>query len=175
MRASTLQNGDQIYVQNANSTPHISQLLSRPPPILPQYTVPPPGQFFTPQICPRNQDQQNHQDIPPGLLHWQLQQERRMQEQMEQWKRENKEQRDQMIAFQQKTVEDFKGLLISAVGKDKNDDGKKTKCPKWDTDEQLPSFCDRLKIWDRITNHMGKYLDLLESLQRLEGKLRNRR
>ena len=94
---------------------------------------------------------------------------------MEQWKRENEEQRNQMMVFQQKTVEDFKGLLITAVGKDKSDDSKKTKCPKRDAEEPLTTFCERLKIWDRITSHKGKYLDLLESLQSSRRKMRNER
>ena len=63
-----------------------------------------------------------------------------MQDQVNQWRKENEEQRNQMVAMQQKNMDDFKNLLITAVGKEKNDDNKKTKCPKWDHDEPLATF-----------------------------------
>ena len=62
-------------------------------------------------------------------------------------------------------------------------DGRKTKCPTWDKNENISFFLERLKFWDYCENHKSKYLDLIKSLQesgrvqekqRIENEIKNR-
>ena len=75
-------------------------------------------------------------------------------------KRDQEQQRQEMMKLQQQTLE----ILQTALKKDKVED-RKTKCPKWDKQEPLKRFAERLKLWNKIHGHKGKYLELLESLQ----------
>ena len=112
-----------INLQNGSSLPVMSGQQNSF-----QFPVPPP-RFFTPQPQPGppqrpqapQQDQQNvpQNMIPSSLLEWQWMQERKMQEQAEQWRKETENQRKEMIDFQRKNMDDFKNLLVTAVGKDK--------------------------------------------------------
>ena len=48
---------------------------------------------------------------------------------------------------------------------------KKAKCPKWDAQESLDSFCDRLEIWNNVDpESKTKYLDFIDSLQESNRK-----
>ena len=44
-------------------------------------------------------------------------------------------------------------------------DNRKTKCPKWEAEETVDSFVERLKLWDKLEKGKGKFLELMESLQ----------
>merc|ERR1711954_63064 len=77
------------------------------------------------------------------------------------------------MALQQKTLEliqtesEMKRKMLDAVSKETKIE-KKTKCPVWTKEEPLKKYLPRLKIWNNIQNHKGKYLDLLEALQSSE-------
>ena len=119
-----------------------------------------------------------HQQFPhqqfPNQQHqweqWQNLQERRYQEQQEYMRR----QQGQMMMFQQKTFDliqadqEIKKAMLEATKSHKNE--KKTKCPVWDKQEPLKRYLPRLKIWNKIQTHDGKYLDLLEALQSADRK-----
>ena len=48
---------------------------------------------------------------------------------------------------------------------------KKVKCPKWDKEELLESFCDRLLIGNYIDGSPnGKYHEFIDSLQETKEK-----
>ena len=43
---------------------------------------------------------------------------------------------------------------------------KKTKCPKWDDQESLESYCDRLELWNKLeSSNKSKYLEFIDALQ----------
>ena len=52
---------------------------------------------------------------------------------------------------------------------------KMPKCPRWEKDESVENFIDRLKIWDKIVKSRSKYLDLIEALQISEKKQNERK
>ena len=39
------------------------------------------------------------------------------------------------------------------------------KCPKWENEENIKHFLNRLQSWNEIEKGRGKYLQLLEALQ----------
>ena len=86
---------------------------------------------------------------------------------------EAQQQRDkQMFDMMMNTQKDFMKSVENRLKKDDESNNsscgssKKAKCPKWDTNESLESFCDRLKIWNRVdTKNKNKYLELIDSLQ----------
>ena len=44
----------------------------------------------------------------------------------------------------------------------------KVKCPKWEKQENVKNFLNRLQSWNEIEKGKGKYLQLLEALQSSE-------
>ena len=86
---------------------------------------------------------------------------RKQQEHQEQMRIQQDQQRLDMLAFQ-------KALLEAAQKETKVE--KKTKCPLWDKQEPLKRYLPRLKLWNNIQTHSGKYLDLLEALQLSERR-----
>ena len=49
------------------------------------------------------------------------------------------------------------------------------KCPKWEKEENVKNFLNRLKRWNEIEKGKGKYLLLLEGLQESERKREKQR
>ena len=95
-----------------------------------------------------------------------------MQNQILQQERQE-EKRNQEIEIQRK--------LLETLSVEKQD-GRKTKCPTWDKNENISFFLERLKFWDSCENHKSKYLDLIKSLQesgrvqekqRIENEIKN--
>ena len=150
-----------------------------------QSPFPPPGTPFSPSPAglPFNIFQHPPPPIQPPVqqaswAQWQALQEQRYREQQEFMRQQQdlirqqqEQQRKDMMEFQARTFEmmkednDFKKKMIEAIGKEKKEEVKKTKCPVWDKEESIEKYIPRLKIWDKMGKHKGKYLELLASLQ----------
>ena len=55
--------------------------------------------------------------------------------------------------------------MIESLKTNQESSQKKVKCPKWNRSENFKYYLERLKYWNKIEKHKGKYLELLESLQ----------
>ena len=102
----------------------------------------------------------------------QYQHQRNLQAQMEQQMQRDQRMLDMMLNSQknfmeqqEKTQQEFAKNLENTVAKDSNKGcgiSKKTKCPIWDAEESLESYCERLRIWNQIeAANKSKYLELL--------------
>ena len=84
------------------------------------------------------------------------------------------QQRLDMLAFQERTFELLKAdnqmKKTMMETRENSTIERKTKCPAWDKSEPIKRFLPRLRIWNNIQKHNGKYLDLLEALQNSERK-----
>ena len=171
-------------ITNPNVQPTGTPLFPRPPVFPPQTGVQQP--HSAPQIQARVQQpqsapqmygpRQHHQPQHFQWEQWQMLQEQRYQEQQEYMRR----QQEQMMMFQQKTFEliqadnEIKKAMLEASTKAQSHKfEKKTKCPVWDKQEPLKRYLPRLKLWNKVQSHDGKYLDLHCRWQR-EGRRKTR-
>ena len=112
--------------------------------------------------------QQKHQQT---LLKQQEQNDERVRQQ----NLEMRQQHQESLRMQQDQNETRMNQLMETMKLNKSE--TKVKCPKWEKEENVKNFINRLKRWNDVEKGKEKYLQLLESLQesdRKRGKTENR-
>ena len=178
------QNGDDLRATNSPtpaSTPTHSRMNYTPQNSRTPMNVPPPG------FPPPNQNRQGLQQVPPWdqIMHHQQQQMQIFQEQQEQMIRRQQEAmleqqtRQQELLLQHQKVQEQQNVetmskMIEMLRLQKTNETR-VKCPKWEKEEKVDNFLNRLEGWNEIEKGKGKYLQILEALQnsnRTKEKLR---
>ena len=83
------------------------------------------------------------------------------------------EQNKQMMQFMQQQNQSQMNQMMEMLKLQKTE--TKVKCPRWEKDENVKNFINRLKKWDIVEKGKGKYLQMLEALQLSERKNEKRR
>ena len=110
--------------------------------------------------------QQKHQQT---LLKQQEQNDERVRQQ----NLEMRQQHQESLRMQQDQNETRMNQLMETLKLNKSE--TKVKCPKWEKEENVKNFINRLKRWNDVEKGKGKYLQLLESLQESDRKKEKQR
>ena len=139
-------------VPNSPFNPQYRPDFSAPPP---RFNAPPAGM----------QNQQTNMD---ALLRFQMFQADQN-KQMLFLQQQNKE----MHTMQQEQTDQKMNQMMEILKIQKQSETK-VKCPRWEKEENVKNFLNRLKRWNSVENGKGKYLQLLNPYLILEEKVKNR-
>ena len=176
------QNGDDLMVPHPlTSAPTTPGIQTTPQTSRTPINIPPPGfrpsnqnLQGTPQVLPWDHFMRHQQQQMEMFQEQQVQMIRRQQEVM----LEQQKQQQELLLQHQKAQEvqnvETMNKMIEMLKLQKSNETR-VKCPKWEKEEKVDNFLNRLKGWDEIEKGKGKYLHILEALQssnRSKEKLR---